>query len=132
VTVSGTHLTVTKVDEKKYTLTPKSPGSAVITVKDAKGTTRQHTVSVTVPVAPLKLFVSSNTLQLGATGAAAIRVLSVQGGVAPYTATVSGNQLSLTQVNATQFQMTPKVKGTATITVRDSKGTTATQTITVQ
>ena len=47
-------------------------------------------------------------------------------------ATVSGNQLSLTQVNATQFQMTPKVKGTATITVKDSKGTTATQTMTVQ
>jgi len=132
VTVSGTHLTVTKVDEKKYTLSAKSAGSAVITVKDAKGTTRQHTVSVTVPVAPLKLFVSSNILQLGATGAAAIRVLSVQGGVAPYTATVSGNQLSLTQVNATQFQMTPKVKGTATITVRDSRGVTATQTMTVQ
>ena len=83
-------------------------------------------------MAPLKLFVSSNTLQLGATGTAAIRVLSVQGGVAPYTATVSGNQLSLTQVNATQFQMTPKAKGTATITVKDSKGTTATQTMTVQ
>lgn len=132
VTVSGSQLTATKVEEKKYTLTAKSAGSAVITVKDAKGTTKQHTVSVTVPVAPLKLYVSSNTLQLGATGTAAIRVLSVQGGVAPYTATVSGNQLTLTQVNATQFQMTPKVKGTATITVRDSKGTTATQTITVQ
>jgi len=87
---------------------------------------------ITLPVAPLKLFVSSNTLQLGATGAAAIRVLSVQGGVAPYTASVSGNQLTLTQVNATQFQMTPKVKGTATITVRDSRGATATQSITVQ
>jgi len=87
---------------------------------------------VTVPVAPLKLFVSSNTLQLGATGTAAIRVLWVQGGVAPYTATVSGNQLTLTQVHATQFQMTPKVKGTTTITVKDSKGTTATQTMTVQ
>jgi len=132
VTVSGSQLTATKVEEKKYTLTAKSAGSALITVKDAKGTTKQHTVSVTVPVAPLKLFVSSNTLQLGATGTAAIRVLSVQGGVAPYTATVSGNQLSLTQVNATQFQMTPKVKGTATITVKDSKGTTATQTMTVQ
>jgi len=132
VTVSGSQLTATKVEEKKYTLTAKSAGSAVITVKDAKGTTKQHTVSVTVPVAPLKLFVSSNTLQLGATGTAAIRVLSVQGGVAPYTATVSGNQLTLTQVNATQFQMTPKVKGTATITVKDSKGTTATQTMTVQ
>jgi hypothetical protein len=132
VTVSGSQLTATKVEEKKYTLTAKAAGSAVITVKDAKGTTKQHTVAVTVPVAPLKLFVSSSTLQLGATGTAAIRVLSVQGGVAPYTATVSGNQLTLTQVNATQFQMTPKVKGTATITVRDSKGTTATQAITVQ
>jgi hypothetical protein len=132
VTVSGSQLTATKVDEKKYTLTAKSAGSAVITVKDAKGTTKQHTVAVTVPVAPLKLFVSSNTLQLVVTGTAAIRVLSVQGGVAPYTATVSGNQLTLTQVNATQFQMTPKVKGTATITVRDSKGATATQSITVQ
>ncbi len=132
VTVSGSQLTVTKVDEKKYTLTPKSPGNVVITVKDAKGTTKQHAVAITAPVAPLKLFVSSNTLQLGATGAAAIRALSVQGGVAPYTATVSGNQLSLTQVNATQFQMTPKAKGTATITVKDSKGTTATQTMTVQ
>ena len=132
VTVSGSQLTATKVEEKKYTLTAKAAGSAIITVKDAKGTTKQHTVSVTVPIAPLKLFVSSNTLQLGATGTAAIRVLSVQGGVAPYTATVSGNQLTLTQVNATQFQMTPKVKGTATITVRDSKGATATQAITVQ
>jgi hypothetical protein len=132
VTVSGSQLTATKVEEKKYTLTPKSPGSVVITVKDAKGTTKQHTVAISAPVAPLKLFVSSSTLQLGATGTAAIRVLSVQGGVAPYTATVSGNQLTLTPVNATQFQMTPKVKGTATITVRDSKGATATQTITVQ
>ena len=132
VTVSGSQLAVTKVDDKKYTLTAKSAGSAVITVKDAKGTTKQHTVSVTIPVAPLKLFVSSNTLQLGATGTAAIRVLSVQGGIAPYTATVSGNQLTLTQVNATQFQMAPRAKGTATITVWDSKGTTATQTITVQ
>ena len=50
VTVSGSQLTVTKVDEKKYTLTPKSAGSAVITVKDAKGTTKQHTVAVTVPL----------------------------------------------------------------------------------
>jgi len=107
------------------------PGDS-ITVKDAKGTTKQHTVVVTAPVEPLKLFVSSGTLRLGATGTAAIRVLSVQGGVAPYTATVSGNQLTLTQVNATQFQMTPRAKGTATITVRDSKGTTATQVITVQ
>ncbi len=132
VTVSGNQLTVTKVDDKKYTLTPKSPGSVTITVKDAKGTTKQHAVTITAPVAPLKLYVSSNTLQLGATGAAAIRALSVQGGVAPYTASVSGNQLSLTQVNATQFQMTPRAKGTATITVKDSKGATATQTITVQ
>jgi len=132
VTLSGSELAVTKVDDKKYTLTAKSAGTAVITVKDAKGTTKQHTVSVTVPVSPLKLFVSSKTLQLGATGTTAIRVLSVQGGVAPYTATVSGNQLTLTQVNATQFQMAPKAKGTATITVKDSKGTTATQSITVQ
>lgn len=212
VTVSGSQLTATKVEEKKYTLTAKSAGSAVITVKDAKGTTKQHTVVVnavpvkielpagtmviggsgtfdvkggvgpytvtlsntnakatlsatsssytryavtavavgtvditardskgasatarlTIQAAPLKLFVSSSTLQLGATGTAAIRVLSIQGGVAPYTASVSGNQLTLTQVNATQFQMTPKAKGTATITVRDSKGTTATQAITVQ
>jgi len=132
VTVSGNQLTVTKIDDKKYTLTPKSPGNVVITVKDAKGTTKQHAVAVTVPVAPLKLFVSSTTLKLGATGAAAIRALSVQGGVAPYTATVSGNLLSLTQVNATQFQMTPRAKGTATITVKDSKGRIATQTMTVQ
>lgn len=132
VTVTGSQLAVSKVEEKKYTLTAKSAGSAVITVKDAKGTTKQHTVVVTAPVEPLKLFVSSGTLRLGATGTAAIRVLSVQGGVAPYRATVSGNQLTLTQVNATQFQMTPRAKGTATITVRDSKGTTATQVITVQ
>ena len=132
VTVSGGQLAVSKVDDKKYTLTAKAAGTAVITVKDAKGTTKQHTVAVTAPVAPLKLYVSSSTLQLGATGAAAIRVLSVQGGVAPYTASVSGNQLTLTQVNATQFQMTPKARGTATITIKDSKGATATQTITVQ
>ena len=132
VTVSGSQLAVTKVDDKKYTLTAKAAGNAVITVKDAKGTTKQHAVAVTAPVAPLKLYVSSNTLQLGATGAAAIRVLSVQGGAPPYTASVSGNQLTLTQVNATQFQMTPKARGTATITVKDSKGATATQTITVQ
>jgi len=132
VTVSGSQLAVTKVDDKKYTLTAKAAGNAVITVKDAKGTTKQHAVAVTAPVAPLKLYVSSNTLQLGATGAAAIRVLSVQGGAPPYTASVSGNQLTLTQVNASQFQMTPKARGTATITVKDSKGATATQTITVQ
>jgi hypothetical protein len=132
VSASGNQLKLIKIDEKKYTLTPKSPGRVVITVKDAKGTTKEHAIDITAPVPPLKLLVSSNTLQLGATGAAAIRVLSVQGGVSPYTATVSGNQLSLTQLNATQFQMTPKARGTATITVKDSKGTTASQTITVQ
>lgn len=111
---------------------PKAVGMTIRTVKDAKGTTKQHTVTITAPVEPLKILVSSNTLQLGATGAAAIRVLSVQGGAAPYTASVSGSRLTLTQVNATQLQMTPKARGTATITVKYSKGATATQVITVQ
>ncbi len=213
VTVAGNAFTLTKVEDKKYTLTPKTPGTATITVKDAKGTTQQKTVTVTaamltltgdtsplqvgytrpfdikggvgpytltlsngnvqgvlaattatytrynitgitpgtVPVTakdsqgktaavtvtvqaaaiPLKLSVSSTTLQLGATGAAAVRALTIQGGTAPYTATVSGSALTLTQGSATQYQMTPKAAGTATITVKDAKGATAQVTMTV-
>ena len=213
VTASGNALTLTKTDEKTYTLTPKAPGSATLTVKDSKGTTQQKTITINAPALtlsgdtspleightrpfdikggfgaytltlsnanakaqlltttsaytrynvsgvkegtvvitvkdsqgkiatltltirppanPLKLLVSSNTLQLGATGADAIRTLSIQGGTAPYSATVSGSQLTLTKVSETQYQMVPKAAGTATITVKDAKGATAQQTMTV-
>lgn len=213
VTVSGSALTLTKVDDKKYTLTPKVPGTATITVKDGKGTTQQKTVRVTAPALtltgdtsllqagytrpvdikggvgpytltlsnanakaallqttmaytrynitgvkagtviltakdsqgktatvtltvqpaanPLKLLVSSATLDLGATGKTAIRALTIQGGTPPYTATVSGNQLTLTKVNEAQYQMVPKAAGTATLTVKDAKGATAQQVVTV-
>lgn len=213
VTVSGPQLTVTKLDDKKYTLTPKLPGKATITVRDAKGTTVQKTVTVEAPalklelgsatletgqsgvldvkggvgpytvtlsnssasvklqstqpaytryeitgVTPgtvtvtvkdslgaivtasltittekLRMLLSSPTLKLAATGSAAIRVLTVQGGAAPYSATVSAPSVAtLVKVSATQFQITPRAKGTAVITVKDAKGATVSQTITVE
>lgn len=214
VSASGSVLTLTKVDDKKYTVTPKAPGSAVLSVKDSKGTAVQKTIVVKAPAltlsgatgplptghtrsfdikggvgpytltvsnanatavlaattagytrynvtgvrageavltvkdstgntvttkvavqtaaTPLKLYVSSTALDRNATGAAAIRTLSIEGGTAPYTTTVSNNVLVLTKVNATQYQMVPKVAGVATIVVKDAKGASATQAVTVK
>ena len=216
VTATGNSITLTKVDDKKYTLTPKAPGQTTLTVKDSKGTTVSKTITVTAPTltlsgdtSPLQvgytrpfdikggfgpytlttsnnnasavllttaatytrynitgtaagmvtltakdsqgkiatvnltiqpaqnkltLYVSTTTLTMprGIGKLPTIGTLSILGGTAPYTATVSGNQLTLTQVNATQYQMVPRMPGTAVITVKDAKGQTAQQTITVK
>ncbi len=214
VTASGNQLVLTKVDEKKYTLTPKVVGRVVITVKDAKGTTMQKTITVTAPqlraefaamslekgqsgicdvkggVAPytvtlsngnaivkllsanpaytryeitgaapgtvnlnirdaaganvvysltirapqvnLRIVVSSDTLKLGATGAAAVRALTIEGGIGPYTVAVSSPIIELVKISATQYQMIPKAKGTATIVVKDRNGKFDTQVIKVE
>lgn len=120
-------VTIQQQSAGQYAVTGRQAGVVGIVAKDSAGTTRE--LSLIVRNLTTLTLAAPSALTVGPTGTAAIRVLSGQGGVAPYRATVSGNQL---QVNATQFQMAPRAKGTATITVRDSKGTTATQVITVQ
>lgn len=113
----------------RYHVTGIAAGTVDITAKDSQGKT--VTARVAIRSQSLRIYTSSSTLRLGATGAAAIKILSVQGGVAPYTATVSNSFLSLTRVNANQYQMVPRSAGTATITVTDSKGAKASQNITI-
>ncbi len=134
-TMNNNVLTLTKVNETQYRITPQSSGVAVITVKDAKGTAAQQAITVTAPIFQFqftspadtpKLTLSAASLSIGASGA-----VTIQGGTAPYTVSASGNQLSLTKVNETQYSITAKAAGTVLITVKDAKGATAQQTMTV-
>lgn len=129
VTVSGNQLALTKLEEKRYQLTPRALGTATITVQDSKGTTVQK--SVTVTGVPLKLELSAPTLNLGHTG-----VLDIKGGTGPYTVTLSGGiakaEHLATNPTYTRYNVTGIAPGTADIMVRDSSGATATAKLIIQ
>ncbi len=129
VTVSGNQLVLTKVDEKKYTLTPKAAGRVVITVKDGKGTTMQKTISVIAP--QLRAEFATMSLEKGQSG-----VCDVKGGVAPYTVTLSNGNATVKLLAAnpsyTRYEITGAVPGTVNLNIRDAAGATAVYSLTIR
>lgn len=129
VTTTGNSLTLTKVDDKKYTLTPKTPGQTTVTVKDAKGTTIAKTITVTTPM--LTLSGDTSPLQVGFT-----RPFDIKGGFGPYTLTTSNNNanavLLTTTASYTRYNITGTAAGTVTLTAKDSQGKTTSINLTIQ
>jgi hypothetical protein len=129
VTVSGNQLMTTKVSDREYTLTPTAPGKTVITVKDGKGTIKQHTVTVT-PM-PLKIEMPSATMVIGKP-----ITFDIKGGIWPYTVTMS---IPIAQIIPsvstplyTRFTLAASAVGTVIITAHDRTGATAKATLTIQ
>jgi len=129
VTVSGNQLMTTKVSDREYTLTPTAPGKTVITVKDGKGTIKQHTVTVT-PM-PLKIEMPSATMVIGKP-----ITFDIKGGIWPYTVTMS---IPIAQIIPsvstplyTRFTLAASAVGTVIITAHDRTGATANATLTIQ
>lgn len=117
VSAQGNQVSLTKVAENRYTVTPKLPGSTQIAVKDSGG--KVLSVVVGVIVKPLKVTMAPTALRLGTTGD-----LQISDGVAPYSVTASGNQVSLTKMAENRYIVTPQTAGTTTIIVKDSQGQT--------
>lgn len=120
VTVSGNQLTLTKIDEKKYTITAKLPGQATISVKDSIGAIQQRVVKVTAP--PLTLLVEKFPLQVGSK-----RLMEIKGGVAPYVLKLSNPtvkaELKETTPKSSKYEITGSTAGDVDIVVTDSVGT---------
>lgn len=127
VTVSGNQLTLTKIDEKKYTITPKLPGQATIRVKDGNGTTSEKVFTVTAP--PIALHIANTSpLQVGDK-----RLLDIKGGVAPYVLKLSNTnakaELTQTTNQYSRYQITGSAAGNVDIVVTDSVETRASVTL---
>lgn len=124
VTASGNQVRLTKLEEKRYTITPVAAGTVTITVGDGK----QQTVSKTLTVLPKKLQagITSNTFNLtGIIGRT--RTLSVWGGQGPYQVTSSSPVVTIyhqgkTMSGSDAFMVTASRQGAATLSIRDAGG----------
>ena len=122
VTPSGNQISLTRQEEKKFQIVAQAPGTAVITVRDSKGTVKSLNITISQP-----LSVSAPaTLAVGQTG-----TLSVSGDGVPITASPSNNLILLNRLNERTFQIIAKAPGTTTITVRNITGTVKTLNITI-
>ncbi|SMC35112.1 hypothetical protein [Sporomusa malonica] len=129
VSISGNQVVLTKVADKKYTLTPKLPGKTAITVKDSRGTMVQKNITVTAQV--LKLEGSTSPLEVGST-----RPFDIKGGVGPYTLTLTNANakavLYTTTTAYTRYNISGVTPGMVDLIVKDSQGATATAKLTIQ
>lgn len=117
-------VTIQQQGSGQYTVTGREAGVIGINVRDQKGITRS--MSLTVRALPTLTVAGPSAMTVGQTA-----TLSLIGGAAPFTVTPSGSQVTLTKQDEKRFQIVAQAPGTATITVRDSKGTVKTLTITV-
>lgn len=106
---------------------PPVPATCTITARVAGVTI--GTVNVTVR-APLSIFPSSMTLDVDGSSAPTTGAFEIVGGVAPFVVVSSNTTIAtVTYTTGRTFTVTGVTPGTATITVRDNLGATATATV---
>lgn len=117
VSVSGTALTITGV----------APGSADLIVRDAAG--GRVTIVVNVAAGTALKTTAPNAVIVAPTSAPAYLI---SGGVAPYSASTSSAQVATAAVSGgTTLTITGNALGTASVTVRDSAGSSVSIAVTV-
>ena len=123
--ISVTHV----AGSASYTLTSVASGTAIIEIRDAKGTIVN--VTVTVPSAPALFTDAPTNVTVAATSTYPV---TVSGGVGPYTAVSSDTAVvSLDKVTAIdgKFILTGVNVGTTSVAFKDATGTTITMSVTV-
>jgi hypothetical protein len=111
--------------------TPTAAGtfSVTATVTDSKGATASKTYTVTIAVAPLSI--TSAAAPNATVGTAVSATFTAAGGAPPYTWSATGLPAGLTLSAAGALSGTPTAPGSPsfTVTVKDTAGTTASQTV---
>ncbi len=106
---------------------PTAPGTFPVTatVTDSKGATASKTYSLVVAIAPLSI--ASSSLPSGVVGTPVSGSVSATGGVSPYQFSATGLPAGVTLGSDGTLSGAPTAPGTSsvTVTVTDSKGTTA-------
>lgn len=116
-------VTIQQQGPNQFAVTGRQAGVISIIARDRTGTTRS--LSLTIRNLPTMTVTAPANMVAGQSAN-----LNIIGGAEPFNITAS-NQIRLIKQSEKQYQITAHVPGTATITVRDSKGTTVTKTITV-
>ena len=106
------------------TVTASGTFSVTATVTDAKGLTASKTYSLTISIAPLAI---TGALSPAVVGTAVSGSVSATGGVQPYQFSATGLPAGVSMGSDGTLSGAPTAPGTAsvTVTVTDSKGTTA-------
>ena len=140
---SDTTKATVSVSSAVITITPVAVGSATVTVtaSDPSGLTATQTISVTVSTVPNRAPERVGTIDpvILTAGASATNVdvsskfRDPDGDTLSYTAVSSDTTKATVSVSSSTVAITPKAAGaaTVTVTVRDTNGLTATQTIAV-
>jgi hypothetical protein len=127
---NDTSTAVSGIAGTTLTLGAVQPGTAAITLRDAKGAAS----TITVTVKPARALTTSmpGALTLGV-GNGLAQSYAVSGGVAPYTVTSNnpGVLSAVLNVAGNGVVLTGLAKGAATVSIKDSVGTALTSVVTV-
>lgn len=126
VNSSNSSVVVVALKDKVLTIGGLKVGAAVVTLRDNTGAT----ISISVTVAASETFFTTAPAQLNLALNTTLSY-TVGGGVGPYTATSSNISIVRAQVAGNTLSLTGMAVGTATVTLRDSAGSTISISVTV-